>query len=598
MTIYRPQTEDLLFVLEHIAELESISNLPGFDEVSTDLVTTILDEAGKFAAEVLAPLNRVGDRQGAYLEEGVAKTPDGWKEAYTLFVESGWNSISFSEEIGGQGLPRVVSSAVEELWDSANMAFALCPFLGRAAIEAIERHGSSDQKERYLPPLSSGQWTGTMNLTESQAGTDLSSVRTRAVQDGDHYRITGQKIFITYGDHDLTDNIVHLVLARVEGAPEGVKGISLFIVPKFLLDQEGNTGAANNVRTLSLEHKLGIHGSPTAVLSFGDHEGAVGYLVGEENRGLEYMFTMMNRARHGVGIEGVGLAERAYQQALAYSQERVQGYAMEGDRSQRVTIDHHPDVQRMLLSISSRVEAMRALSLWSAAYHDRAQNDPDADMRQQAAALVELTTPIVKGWCTETAKLVADLALQIHGGAGFIEETGIAQVYRDVRITTIYEGTTGIQALDLVGRKIQRDGGEGANTLIEKMKETLEVLLSTESEPSSCLAEALSSGIEALSETTEWVIRSGRDDPRLPAATSVAYLNLWGTVIGGWLLFKSALAAKGLEEGGDNSPFNQRKQVTARYYATQVMPEIESLRRIIPGGDEVLWAAERLGSIE
>lgn len=597
MTIYCPQTKDLLFALEHIAELPSISNYPGFDEVSTDLVTAILDEAGKFASEVLAPLNRVGDLEGAHLENGIAKTPRGWKEAYTLFVESGWNSISFRQEIGGQGLPRVVSTAVEELWDSANMAFSLCPFLGRAAIEAIERHGSSEQKERYLPPLISGRWTGTMNLTEPQAGTDLSSVRTQAVRDNDHYRITGQKIFITYGDHDLTQNIVHLLLARIEGAPEGVKGISLFIVPKYIPDQDGNIGVANSIRTLSLEEKLGIHGSPTAVLSFGDDEGAVGYLVGEENRGLEYMFTMMNRARHGVGIEGVGLAERAYQQALAYSQERIQGYALGGDRGQRVTIDQHPDVQRMLLSISSRVEAMRALSLWAAACHDKAESDPDPAGRQQATALVELITPVVKGWCTETGKQVVDLALQIHGGAGFIEETGIAQLYRDVRITTIYEGTTGIQALDLVGRKIQRDGGVVANTLLEMMTETVETMKSIDSALFSCLAGALRSGIEALSETTEWVITSGGEDPRLPAATSVAYLTLWGTVVGGWLLSRSALAANEIQEQGDASPFNQQKLVTARYYATQVMPEVESLRRLIPGGDEVIRAAESLGSI-
>jgi acyl-CoA dehydrogenase len=428
--------------------------MPDCAEASTDVVDAVLDEAGKFAAEVLAPLNSAGDEQGAQYSNGNVTSPAGFKQAYEQFVAGGWNGLGAQPEFGGQGLPHLVAMAVQEMWNSANMAFCLCPMLTSGVIEALKLTGSDAQKQLYMPKLTAGTWSGTMNLTEPQAGSDLSAVRTQAVPEGDHYRIRGTKIFITWGEHDMSENIVHLVLARTPDAPEGVKGISLFIVPKFMVNPDGSLGERNDVKCVSIEHKLGIHASPTCVLAYGDEKGAVGYLVGEENRGLEYMFIMMNHARLGVGLEGVALGERAYQHAREYAKTRVQGRTIGQKSGDRVTIIHHPDVRRMLLTMKAQTEAMRALAYVAAAALDRSHHHPDDKERRRNQSFVDFLIPIVKGCSAETAVEVASTGIQIHGGMGFVEETGAAQFLRDARITTIYEGTTGIQAADLVGRKV------------------------------------------------------------------------------------------------------------------------------------------------
>src|SRR6266567_988164 len=467
---YRAPMQEIQFVMKELAGLEQVGKLPGYEDATVDTVTAILEEAAKFATEVLDPLNAVGDREGSRLiDGGIVKTPTGFKEAYKQFADNGWNGLTKHPEHGGQGLPQLVSTAVEEMWHGSNMAFALCPLLTQGAIEALELVGSDDQKAKFLPKMVEGVWTGTMNLTEPQAGSDLAAVRTRAVPQPDSsYKLYGQKIFITYGEQDYTDNIIHLVLGRTPTAPEGVKGISLFVVPKVMVNDDGTLGERNDVHCVSIEHKLGIHASPTAVLAYGDRGGAVGYLVGEENRGLEYMFIMMNMARFSVGLEGVGIAERAYQRALAYAKERVQGRAVGEEKSTgTATIIQHPDVRRMLLSMRSQTEAMRALAYVTAGALDNANAHPDPEARKRHQAFAELMIPIVKGWCTETAQEIAYTGVQVHGGMGFIEETGAAQHYRDARIITIYEGTTGIQANDLIGRKTARDGGATARAVAD-----------------------------------------------------------------------------------------------------------------------------------
>ncbi len=444
----------------------------GESDLTPELVDAILDEAARFAADMLAPLNQPGDKQGARWQDGAVTAPDGFRDAYRQFTDGGWGALACDPAHGGQGLPMLVATAVEEMWDAANMAFSLCPLLTRGAIEALSLCGTSEQKALYLPKMVAGTWTGTMNLTEPQAGSDLSAVRTRATPEGDHYRIKGQKIYITWGEHDLAENIVHLVLARLQDAPEGVKGISLFVVPKFLVGDDGSLGARNDVRCVSIEHKLGIHASPTAVLAFGDNEGVIGYLVGEANRGLEYMFVMMNLARFGVGLEGVALSERALQAAVSYATDRVQGTEIGVRGGQRVPIIRHPDVRRMLMSMKAQTEAMRALAYVIAAKMDEARRGEDAS----AQAIVDLLIPVLKGWCTENAVEIASTGVQVHGGMGFVEETGAAQHLRDARITPIYEGTTGIQANDLIGRKIARDGGRAAGTAIAAMRAVAEAL--------------------------------------------------------------------------------------------------------------------------
>jgi alkylation response protein AidB-like acyl-CoA dehydrogenase len=594
MSEYVAPLQDMQFVLRELAGLDAVASLPGHEEVNEELAAAILEEAGKFAAGVLSPLNAVGDREGAHWSEGDVRTATGWREAYRQFAEGGWNALSCPAPFGGQGLPRVISALVEEMWNGANVAFALCPMLTRGAIEALELCGTEQQKQLYLPRLISGEWTGTMNLTEPQAGSDLSAVRTRAVPQADgSFRIHGQKIFITYGDHDLTPNIVHLVLARTPGAPEGVKGISLFVAPKLLVDADGNVGKPNDVRCVSIEHKLGIHGSPTAVLAFGDGEGAQGWLVGEENRGLEYMFIMMNAARYSVGLEGVGLSERAYQRARDYARERRQGVEQGSASREKVAILRHPDVRRMLLQMKSRTEALRAVACVVAAATDLAQGHPDEAVRKERQGFVDLMIPVVKGWGTESSVLVTSLGVQVHGGMGFIEETGAAQHWRDSRITPIYEGTTGIQAADLIGRKIARDGGAAILRVLREMGTVQEKLLVTGDAALAAVAAHLSEGIAALRRCVAFVVERHSSDPRLAAAGAVPLLELFGIVAGGWQMARAALVARErLAQGTGDAAFLRAKLLTARFYADHVLAQAPGLAETVVSGAAAVLAYE------
>ena len=588
MSEYIAPLREMRFVLTELAGLDEISALPGFEDATPDTVEAVLEEAGKFAAGVLAPLNRVGDLQGARWENGHVFTPPGWRDAYDQFRDAGWTALAIPKEYGGQGLPQLVSAMVEEMWNGSNLAFALCPFLNRGAIAALEVAGSQQIKQRYLQKMVSGEWTGTMNLTEPQAGSDLAALRTRAVPGADGtYGIQGQKIFISYGEHDLADNIVHLVLARTPDAPAGTKGISLFVVPKVLVDNEGTLGARNDVRCASIEHKLGIHGSPTAMLAFGDAGGAVGYLVGQENRGLEYMFVMMNEARFAVGLQGIGLAERAYQRALAYARERVQGSEVGRKDGARVAIIRHPDVRRMLMSMKCRIEAMRALAAVVAASLDRAHAHPDAATRRQNQAFVDLMMPVVKAWSTENGMDIASLGVQIHGGMGFVEETGAAQHLRDARITTIYEGTTGIQAGDLVGRKIAREGGRTILWVIAQMVEVGALLAKQDDADLRAIGNALGNGTEALSSAVQFVVETYERDPKRVLVGAVPFLELFGIVAGGWQMGRSALAASRLlGQGDDDSVFLRTKILTARFYADHFLSRVSGLASTVALGSE------------
>ena len=584
MTDYAAPVRDMSFVIEELIGLETINTLPGLDWVTEDLVRAVLTEAGKFGAEVLAPLNRVGDLQGCELKNGVVTTPDGFADAYRRFTEGGWNGVIAQPEYGGQGMPWLVATAVGEIWDSANLAFSLCPMLTQSAIWALSIHGSPEQKDTWLPKLVSGEWAGTMNLTEPHAGSDVGALRTRAVRDGEHYRITGQKIFITWGEHDMAENIVHTVLARIDGAPEGTRGISLFIVPKFLVNPDGSLGPRNDLRCAALEHKLGIHASPTAVMSYGDDEGAIGYLVGEENRGMEYMFTMMNNARLGVGREGLAMAERAFQQARDYAAGRVQGRSIADPAAGPVAIAKHPDVRRMLMTMKAEIEAMRALSYVVAAELDVAGRHEDPETRARRQARVDLLVPVVKAWCSDTGVAVTSEAVQVHGGAGFIEETGAAQHYRDSRITPIYEGTNGIQALDLVRRKILDDRGAAIGDLIVEMDA---VAGSAGSDATAPIRGALADGVTALKEATDWLL--GARLPETCAAAATPYLALLGTVVGGYLLARSAGVAEKRAEGPDGDEVFYRSKVeTARFYAECVLPRAASLKRTAIEGAALL----------
>jgi acyl-CoA dehydrogenase len=595
MSNYAAPLKDMQFVINELVGLRDTAAMPAFAEVSAELVEQVLGEAGKFGAEVLAPLNRIGDTQPARLDDGVVTTPPGFKEAYARFVEAGWNGLAGEAEFGGQALPHIVSMPVAEIWNSANMAFCLCPMLTSGVLEALKKQGSDELRKRFLPKLTTGEWTGTMNLTEPQAGSDLAAVRTRAVPQADGtYRISGQKIFITYGEHDFTENIVHLVLARTPDAPEGTRGISLFIVPKFLLDAQGRPSVRNDVRCLSIEHKMGIHASPTCVLSYGDNGGATGYLVGKENEGLRYMFIMMNHARLGVGLEGVAIAERAYQHALVYAKQRVQGRAL-GDRTgDRVTIVHHPDVRRMLMLMKSQTEAMRALTYTAAGALDQAGHHPDAGRRAQQQAFVDLLTPIVKAWCTERAVEIASLGVQIHGGMGFIEETGAAQFYRDARITTIYEGTTGIQAMDLVGRKVAAEGGATMRAVLARLRSLPAQLEKSEHAQVHAMREPLVAALDALASATDWVVATAAADMPTVAASAVPYLELAGTTLGGALMVQSALIAATRLGGPDvDADFYRTKIATARFYADHVLAKAPSqARTVIAGGPAALALAE------
>jgi alkylation response protein AidB-like acyl-CoA dehydrogenase len=590
MSDYIAPLKDMRFVIEQLGPLDEIAALPGYEDVSPDLVEAVLTEAGKLANEVLSPLNRVGDVEGAQHTGDGVRTPTGWVDAYRAFVDGGWNGVGCAPEFGGQGLPKLVSTAVAEMWNSANLAFALAPMLTQGAIEAIEIHGSDAQRERYLDRMVSGEWTGTMNLTEPQAGSDLSAVRTRAVPAGDHYLISGQKIYITYGEHDLTENIVHLVLARLQDAPAGTRGLSLFIVPKFLVNDDGSLGARNDVRCVSIEHKLGIHGSPTAVMSYGEQGGAIGYLVGEPNRGLEYMFTMMNNARHAVGLEGVAIGERAYQRALAYARDRVQGKPVGYTGAGAPAIIEHADVRRMLMTMKSTTEAMRALAYVCGAAFDRGAREADAERRAYWQRRGDLLTPIVKGWSTESGVTLASLGVQVHGGMGFVEETGAAQYLRDARITPIYEGTTGVQAQDLVGRKTLRDGGHGARELIAEMKALAAALADVDDTRARTIAGELDSALASLEGALTWLLGAAARDPRLPPAASVHYLELWGVVCGGWLLGQSALRC--LADAAPDADFAAAKIETARFYALQVLPQARSLEHRIVQGSEAVFGLD------
>ena len=595
MSQYHAPLKEMQFVMNELAGLEQVAALPGFEDATPDTVAAILAEAAKFATEVLDPLNAVGDREGARrLDDGSVKTAPGFKDAYLQYCANGWNGLTKNPDFGGQGLPELVAAAVEEMWHAANMAFDLCPLLTQGAIEAIELCGTPEQKERFLPKMVEGVWAGTMNLTEPQAGSDLAAVRTRAVPqpDGTH-KLYGQKIFITYGEQDYTENIIHLVLARTPTAPEGVKGISLFIVPKFLVNADGSLGARNDVHCVSIEHKLGIHASPTAVLAYGDQGGATGYLVGDENRGLEYMFIMMNLARFSVGLEGVGIAERAYQRAAAYARERVQGRAAGADGS-GATIIQHPDVRRMLLSMKAQTEAMRAVTYVTAAALDNAGAHPDAEARKRHQAFAELMIPIVKGWCTETAQEIAYTGVQVHGGMGYIEETGAAQHYRDARIITIYEGTTGIQANDLIGRKTARDGGKTALAVIAEMKALDRELAEQSGAQFAAIRTQLSAAVAALKEAVEWIARTYGSDTRAAHAASVPYLKLWGITAGGWQMARAALvAARRLAQGGAEADFHRAKIATARFYADFHLPQALALKHaVLTAGEAVLALAD------
>jgi 3-(methylthio)propanoyl-CoA dehydrogenase len=584
MSTYIAPLRDMRFVMTELADLGALSSLPGLEEVTPELADAVLEEAARLAAEVLAPLNKTGDEQGARLTPDGVVAADGFAQAYRQFSAGGWGGLSGDPAFGGQGLPELLNAAAVEMWNSANMAFALCPVLTAGATEALRQHGSEELRQRYLQNLVSGAWTGTMNLTEPQAGSDLAAVRTKAVPEGDHYRLYGQKIFITWGDHDMTDNVIHLVLARTPDAPEGVRGISLFLVPKFLLNADGSPGQRNDVHCVSLEHKLGIHASPTCVMSFGDRDGAIGYLVGHENKGLAHMFTMMNEARQKVGVQGLAIAERAYQQAREYAKERVQGRPAASRSGQAVAIIHHPDVRRMLLTMKSQIEAMRAFAYVIAADMDRTHRHPDDSERARRQARVDLLIPVLKGWCTELGVEIASLGVQVHGGMGYIEETGACQFLRDARIATIYEGTTGIQAADLVGRKLASDGGAAMAALIVEMQS---VALELERSADARLVPigiAFAVSVQALEDATRWMLRTGASGIDEALASSVDYLMMTGYVCGGWQMARAALAASKNDAAGDDQDFQRTKLATARFYAEKILPKAHALRETILRG--------------
>ena len=589
---YSVPLKDMLFTLEHVAGISAVAQLPGLQDAGIDTATAVLEECAKFNEGVIAPLNWSSDQQPSSLSHGKVTTSPGFVEAFRAYAQAGWQGIQHPVEFGGQGLPKVIGTPCVEMLNAASLSFALCPLLTDGAIEALLTAGSSAQQTTFIPPMIEGRWTGTMNLTEPQAGSDLSLVRTRAVGQPDGtYRIFGQKIYITYGEHDMAENIVHLVLARTPDAPEGVKGISLFIVPKFLVNPDGSLGARNDVWCTSIEHKLGIKASPTAVLIYGDGkgdvgDGAIGYLVGEENRGLEYMFVMMNAARFAVGMQGVAIADRAYQKAVAYARDRVQSRDVAGSAA-AVAIIRHPDVRRMLMTMRALTEGARSLAYAAAAACDAGHHAADADTRKRNMAVYEFLVPIVKGWSTEMSLEVTSLGVQVHGGMGFIEETGAAQFYRDARILTIYEGTTAIQANDLIGRKTSRDGGAVVRSLIAAMGETIQSLEGEEGDLGAIRNE-LAAGSLALQQVVDFIVASAKSDVRAVFAGSVPYLKLAGIVLGGWQLARAALAARAQLDAGSNgdAAFLQAKISTARFFADHILSQASALRHAIVSGAE------------
>ncbi|WP_260673872.1 acyl-CoA dehydrogenase [Comamonas aquatica] len=584
---YTAPIKDMLFAMEHLAHLDQVAQIPGFEDAGLETAQAVLEESAKLCEGVVEPLNIPGDTQPSSFEGGKVTTTPGFKEAYQQFVEGGWQGLQHPAAYGGQGLPKTIGAACVEMLNSSNISFALCPLLTDGAIEALLTAGSDDLKATYLEKLITGEWTGSMNLTEPQAGSDLALVRTRAEPQPDgSYKVFGTKIFITYGEHDMADNIVHLVLARVAGAPEGVKGISLFVVPKFLVNADGSLGARNDVHCVSIEHKMGIKASPTAVLQYGDHGGAVGYLVGEENRGLEYMFIMMNAARYGVGMQGIGVSERAYQRAVQYARDRVQSRPVDGSVAGSAAIIHHPDVRRMLMTMRATTEACRAMATTAAAAYDAAHHHPDAEVRKANAEFYEFMVPLVKGYSTEMSLEVTSLGVQVHGGMGFIEETGAAQYYRDAKILTIYEGTTAIQANDLVGRKTARDGGKNARDIAAQIAKTEEQLRASGTAAAQAMALRLQAARAAFLEVVDFVAGKAKASPNAVYAGSVPYLMLTGNLVAGWQMGRALLVAQDKLAQGEDVAFMQAKVATAQFYAEHILTRTTSLRdSILAGGD-------------
>ena len=586
---YIAPVKDMLFDMEHLARIDEIARLPGFEDVTLETAQAVLEECARFNQDVIAPLNIDGDRHPSSFKDGKVTTTPGFKEAFAQYAAGGWQGLQHPLDFGGQGLPKTIGAACGEMLNSANMSFALCPLLSDGATEALLTAGSDALKATYLGKLVSGQWTGTMNLTEPQAGSDLALVRSRAEPQADGtYKVFGTKIYITYGEHDMAENIVHLVLARVSGAPDGVKGISLFVVPKFLVTADGAIGDRNDVHCVSIEHKLGIKASPTAVLQYGDNGGATGYLVGEENRGLEYMFIMMNSARYAVGMQGIAIAERAYQHAVAYARDRVQSRPVDGSMPASAPIIHHPDVRRMLMTMRAYTEGCRAMASVAAAAYDAAHHHPDADARKQNAAFYEFLVPLVKGYSTEMSLDVASLGVQVHGGMGFIEETGAAQYLRDAKILTIYEGTTAIQANDLVGRKTARDGGQTAKAIARQIEKTEAELQESGSDDALAVCKRLTAAREAFVEVVEFVASKTRTAPNAVFSGSVPYLMLAGNLVAGWQLARSLLIAETLAAAGTETAFMKAKIATARFYAEHILNKAPAVRdSIVDGADSV-----------
>ncbi|UVW33819.1 acyl-CoA dehydrogenase [SAR92 clade bacterium H455] len=579
MSVYKVPQKELAFIFDEIINYSEICSMPGFEDASRDMVDVVLPEAAKFFEDVVAPTNHETDKHPAFLKDGEVVTSPGLDPIYRQMVDAGWCCLNGDSDYGGAGFPSVVDLAVQEMLQTANCGFSLLPMLSRGVVHALNQYGSDEQKETYLGNLISGAWSGTMNLTEPQAGSDLSAVKTKAVLNGDHYLISGQKIYITWGDHSCADNIIHLVLARRPDAPEGNQGISLFLVPKFLVNADGSLGERNDVKPVGVEHKLGIHSSPTCTLAFGDNGGAVGYLVGEENKGLQCMFTMMNNARLSVGHQGVSLGERAYQQAVAYATDRVQGRAsgVEG----RAAIIHHPDVKRMLMQMRALTEGGRAMSYYAIAAEDRSSHHPDEEVRAQSAQMVELLTPLVKGWCTEVAMESTSLGVQVHGGMGFIEETGAAQHMRDARILPIYEGTNGIQALDFIGRKCLRDGGAVVKVLLADMQATVDQLAAAHGSVVN-LRNRLRHSIEQCQEALNYVLENSSDSQGI----AYNFMMIYGNTVSYWLLVKLAAAAQDRLAAGATDRFYNQKIATAEFFSTQILPRNSGyLATLILGAD-------------
>ncbi|WP_066707681.1 acyl-CoA dehydrogenase [Curvibacter delicatus] len=580
---YVAPVKDMLFNIKHLAQIDEIARIPGFEDAGFDTAQAVLEEAAKFNEQVIAPLNWDGDKNPSSWKDGQVTTTPGFSDAFRQFAEGGWQGLQHPVDFGGQGLPKTIGAACIEMCNSANLSFALCPLLTDGAIEALLTAGSDELKATYLEKLVSGEWTGTMNLTEPQAGSDLSLVRSRAEPQPDgSYKVFGTKIFITYGEHDMADNIVHLVLARVTGAPEGIKGISLFVVPKFLVNKDGSLGARNDVHCVSIEHKMGIKASPTAVLQYGDHGGAVGYLVGQENRGLEYMFIMMNAARYAVGMQGIAVAERAYQKAVAYARDRVQSRPVDGSIKASAPIIHHPDVRRMLMTMRAYTEGCRAMASVAAAAYDAAHHHPDAEVRKQNQAFYEFMVPLVKGYSTEMSLEVTSLGVQVHGGMGFIEETGVAQYYRDAKILTIYEGTTAIQANDLVGRKTARDGGQTAKAIAKQIEATEAELKKQGSADALAVAKRLTAARLAFIDVVDFM--AGQGNPNDVYAGSVPYLMLAGNLMAGWQLARALLVAQQQLAQGEDAAFMQAKITVARFYADHMLSRAPGVRDSIVEG--------------